>query len=111
MTISSPSIARSTKARIDDVGQTGGCQQSPGGSPERLVEGAHFDAGERLRQSGLTRPTPPHLPNDPSVGERRLIVDLVEQTRRGVADGTIPTFGDKDALVQHLTRTALHKSA
>ena len=39
------------------------------------------------------------------------IVDLVEQTRRGVADGTIPTFGDKDALLQHLKRTALHKSA
>ena len=37
------------------------------------------------------------------------IVDLVEVTRRGVADGTAPAFNDKDAFLQHLTRTALHK--
>jgi hypothetical protein len=39
------------------------------------------------------------------------VVDLVEQTAQGVADGTIPTFADKDALLQHLKRSALHKSA
>jgi len=39
------------------------------------------------------------------------IVDLVEVTRRGVADGTVPAFSDKDAFLQHLTRTTLHKSA
>jgi len=39
------------------------------------------------------------------------IVDPVEETRRGVAEGTVPAFKDKDAFLQHLTRTALHKSA
>lgn len=45
-----------------------------------------------------------------AVGEE-YIVDLVEQTRRGVADGTFSAFSDKDAFLQHLTRTTLHKSA
>ena len=39
------------------------------------------------------------------------IVDLVEQTRRGVAEGTIPTFSDRNAFLQHVTRTSLDKSA
>lgn len=39
------------------------------------------------------------------------IVGLVEETRRGVADGTIPAFSDKDAFLRHLTRTPLDKPA
>lgn len=37
------------------------------------------------------------------------IAGLVEETRRGVADGTIPTFTDKDAFLGHLARTPAHK--
>ena len=44
------------------------------------------------------------------VGEDH-IVALVEETRRGVADGRIPTFSDKESFLGHLTRTALDKSA
>lgn len=39
------------------------------------------------------------------------ITGLVNQTRRGVADGTIPTFSDKDALLRHLARASLDKPA
>ena len=39
------------------------------------------------------------------------IVGLVEETRRGVADGTIPAFSDKAAFLRHLTRTSLDKPA
>lgn len=39
------------------------------------------------------------------------VADLVESTRQGVAEGTIPTFGDKESFLQHLTRTALDKPA
>jgi hypothetical protein len=39
------------------------------------------------------------------------IVNLVEETRRGVADGTIPAFSDKAAFLQHLKRTTLDQSA
>jgi hypothetical protein len=44
------------------------------------------------------------------VGEDYL-ADLVEETRHGVAEGTIPMFGDKESFLQHLTRTALDKPA
>lgn len=39
------------------------------------------------------------------------VADLVESTRSGVAEGTIPTFGDKESFRQHLTRTAIDKPA
>ena len=39
------------------------------------------------------------------------VVGVVEATRQGVADGTIPTFGDKESFLQHLTRTAIDKPA
>ncbi len=39
------------------------------------------------------------------------VADLVESTRQGVAQGTIPTFGDKESFLQHLTRTAIDKPA
>lgn len=39
------------------------------------------------------------------------IVGVVESTRQGVADGTIPTFGDKESFLEHLTRTAIDKPA
>ena len=39
------------------------------------------------------------------------VADLVESTRQGVAEGTIPTFGDKESFLQHLTRSALDKPA
>jgi hypothetical protein len=35
------------------------------------------------------------------------VAGLVEATRQGVAEGTIPMFGDRDAFLQHLMRTAL----
>lgn len=39
------------------------------------------------------------------------VADLVESTRQGVAQGTTPTFGDKQSFLDHLTRTALDKPA
>jgi len=39
------------------------------------------------------------------------VVDLVESTRQGVAQETIPSFGDKESFLRHLTRTALDKPA
>ena len=39
------------------------------------------------------------------------VAGLVESTRQGVAEGTIPAFGDKESFLQHLTRTALDKPA
>jgi hypothetical protein len=39
------------------------------------------------------------------------VADLVEATRQGVAEGTIPTFGDKESFLQHLTRTTIDKPA
>lgn len=39
------------------------------------------------------------------------VAGVVESTRHGVAEGTIPTFGDKESFLQHLTRTALDKPA
>ena len=39
------------------------------------------------------------------------VTGLVEATRQGVADGTIPAFSDKDSFLQHLTRTTLDKPA
>ncbi len=44
------------------------------------------------------------------VGEDH-VAGLVEATRQGVAEGTIPTFGDKESFLQHMTRTALDKPA
>lgn len=44
------------------------------------------------------------------VGEDH-VAGLVEATGQGVADGTIPTFGDKESFLQHLTRTATDKPA
>jgi len=45
-----------------------------------------------------------------AVGED-YIASLVEVTRQGVADGTIPAFSDKAPFHEHLTRTALDKPA
>ncbi len=39
------------------------------------------------------------------------VAGLVESTRHGVAEGTIPTFRDKESFLQHLTRIALDKPA
>jgi hypothetical protein len=39
------------------------------------------------------------------------IVSLVEETRRGVDGGTIPTFSDKESFLQRLTHTTLDKHA
>ncbi len=39
------------------------------------------------------------------------VAGLVEATRHGVAEGTIPMFGDKESFLQHLTRSALDKPA
>jgi len=39
------------------------------------------------------------------------VAGLVEATRQGVAEGTIPTFGDKESFLQHLTSTAIDKPA
>ncbi|MCA1692914.1 MAG: hypothetical protein ABR540_22525 [Acidimicrobiales bacterium] len=39
------------------------------------------------------------------------VAGLVEATRQGAAEGTIPTFGDRESFLQHLMRTALDKPA
>lgn len=39
------------------------------------------------------------------------VADLVESTRQGVAEGAIPTFGDKESFLKHLKRSALDKPA
>ncbi len=39
------------------------------------------------------------------------VVGLVEETRRGVADGTTPAFSDKGAFLRYLTRSSLDKPA
>ena len=39
------------------------------------------------------------------------VADLVESTRQGVAQGTIPLFGDKESFLRHLTRPVLDKPA
>ncbi|MGH9126152.1 MAG: hypothetical protein ACRDZ8_15725 [Acidimicrobiales bacterium] len=39
------------------------------------------------------------------------IARLVEETSRGVTEGTIPAFTDKDAFLEHLRTTIAHKPA
>lgn len=39
------------------------------------------------------------------------VAGLAEATRQGVAEGTIPTFGDKESFLRHLTRTTIDKPA
>jgi len=39
------------------------------------------------------------------------VVEVVESTRQRVAEGTIPTFGDKESFLRHLMRTSLDKPA
>lgn len=61
---------------VDDISEAAGREELPRGSSQRFVKGAHVDAGERLRQAGLTRAAPPHLPEDPGVGEREISLHL-----------------------------------
>ncbi|MDQ6727118.1 MAG: hypothetical protein M3066_13260 [Actinomycetota bacterium] len=39
------------------------------------------------------------------------VAELVESTRQGIAEGTIPAFGDKESFLQYLTCSALDKPA
>lgn len=39
------------------------------------------------------------------------VSNLVETTRKGVADGTIPAFPDKELLLEHLTHITHDKPA
>ncbi len=39
------------------------------------------------------------------------VVGLVEATRQGVAEGTVPAFSDKESFLKHLTRITLDKPA
>jgi hypothetical protein len=39
------------------------------------------------------------------------VAGLVEATRQGVAEGTIPAFSDKETFLENLTRAALDKPA
>lgn len=61
---------------VDDIGQPGLPQQLARRPPKRLVKGLHIDASNGLSQPSLPRTAPPHLTEDPAMGDRHFTGQL-----------------------------------